>query len=243
MRIILTLAFIVIELLCSAQNLEINAWNDFEGIIGDDEIQLSLYCFEGDELLGNYCYQQNPGKIELQGKLTGNKIELTEAENTINGTFKGLLDNDKLTCLKGEWTNKNQSKPFILYLQAVCIVPNESRYSIALEGTTMQIEHFVKNVKTAILQQNKSWLAGHIFYPIQVKIKEQNITINTQKQFVENFDVIFYKEFRKKVSTFYTHNLFCNWRGVMLGNGDIWINGFKYSNNEEYRYCISGINN
>ena len=243
MRILLTLVFIVIELLCPAQNLEPNAWNDFEGKIGSDDIQLSLYCFEGGELKGNYCYQLNPCKIELQGKLTGTKIELTEVGNTINGTFKGLLTTDKLTCIKGEWKDKNHSNPFKLNLQAICSTPYEYRYSIAIEGTTNEVEHFVLQVKTAILQQNKSWLAGHIYYPIQVQIKEQTITINTREQFAENFNAIFYEEFRKKISTFYAYNLFCNWRGVMLGNGEIWINNNNNtsSNKEYYRYYISGI--
>ena len=244
---ILTILFLSHSVVCQAFNLDTNSWNDFEGKIDSSDIQLSLYLFENGEIKGNYCYKKYETKIQLFGHLSGNEIELTEMiGNTENGFFKGKIFTDSLDRFEGKWKNKTKTKElkFELTLSSICSGSYVFRYSSAFYGTTSEIENFMKQIKTSILNNDKNWLSNHICYPITVTLnKTRTVKITNKKELLENYDKIIHNDFKKKISEYYTVNLFNNWRGAMIGNGEIWINNKPNSTENNYDYCITTINN
>ena len=225
--------------------LETNSWNDFEGKMDSSDIQLSIFLFENGKIRGNYCYQKNMVKIELHGHLTGNEIELTEIiDGKKNGCFHGKLFTDNLDRFDGKWKNKTKSKErkFELNLFSICNGSYLNRYSLSFFGTTSSVENFMKKIKTAVINDNKNWLSHHICYPIVVNLKNvKKVSINNELMFLENYEEIIHENFKEKINKHQHFNMFVNWKGAMIGNGEIWISNTPNSTDDNYDYCITTI--
>lgn len=216
---------------CSAQALMQGMYNDYEGKLGELDISLSIYSFENGELKGNYCYLKNDTRITLTGKIVDNKIELTEFVNDKpTGHFEGKVFTDTKDRFEGTWTDNSKTNKLIFKLTLGSGVSASFGYRYSHYGTEESIENFMKRVKTAILTKDKQWLANNIHYPIKVHLEGTNeILIKGKNQLLENYDAIFYPAFVEKIKSLCTCNLFNNWQGIMLGDGQIWIE----SNSEE----------
>lgn len=231
---------------CLASERETNKWNDFEGTMGSANIQLSLYRFENGQIKGNYYYKKYGTKIYLSGKIVDNKIELTEfLDGKPNGTFKGTVFSDKKDRFEGTWAKNSSSQPveFKLTLISICGGTYEHRYS-SIQSTDETVDFFMLQVKNAILKGDKNWIANHTKYPIKVKLSQIKLDIiKTKQQLIENFDQIFSPEYKEKLTPLRTYNLFNNYQGVMLGNGQIWMNNTPKSTDNNPEYQIITINN
>ncbi len=84
----------------------------------------------------------------------------------------------------------------------------------------------------------------HVSFPIKINISsKKRITIKNQKQFISNFDHIFHSAYLEKAKTFEYFNMFSNYQGVMLGDGDIWINTVNAPDQKQSYLRIIAINN
>jgi hypothetical protein len=102
----------------------------------------------------------------------------------------------------------------------------------------------MKHVKTSILNSDKEWIANHINYPLKTTLfKGKAITIKNKKQLIDNFDQIFHQEFKDKIKSLCVCNMFNNYQGVMLGDGQIWINNRPNSTDDTFNYIITAIFN
>lgn len=102
----------------------------------------------------------------------------------------------------------------------------------------------MKHVKTSILKGDKEWIANHISYPIKTTIfKDKVININNKKELIDNFDQIFHQEFKDKIKSFCVCNMFNNYQGIMLGNGEIWVCNRLSSTVDKFDFNITAINN
>ncbi|MEK7431960.1 MAG: hypothetical protein AABZ74_02415, partial [Cyanobacteriota bacterium] len=111
-------------------------------------------------------------------------------------------------------------------------------------GTDNDVEIFMKKVKKSIIEDDKEWISNHISYPIKTKIDtKKTIIIKSKKELINNFNKIFNKEFKEQIKSFCSCNLFHNYQGVMLGNGQIWIENKPNSTNTKYDFQIKAINN
>ena len=231
---------------CQAYNIDVNMWSDFEGKIGDKDIQLSIYLFENGQIKGNYCYKKYENKIQLTGQLTGDIIELTEFINDKpNGYFQGKVFTNNYDSLCGYWTDISKTKhlDLKLCLQSMGGGTFEQRYS-DFYGKDDDVENFVKHFKSSIIKNEKDWIANHVKYPLYTTLNnEKAIKIKNKQQLLDHFDQVFHKTFKEKILNFCSCNLFCNYHGVMLGNGEIWIYQKPNSTEKKYDYYIISINN
>lgn len=242
---------ILIFLLCwnisnaDAFDFETDKWVDFEGKLGNMDIQLSLFHLKNGEITGNYCYKKYEIKIKLKGRVKGDQIELNEIVNgKLKGSFKGTFF-EKEDKFEGIWTKENKKYNFYLSISSIVGMGEvEHRYSF-FDGTDNDVEEFMKMVKISILNNDKIWISKHINYPLKTNLSNQkSIIIKNQKQMILYFEQVFHKSFKKEISTFCCCNLFIKYSGVMLGNGQIWINpGNPNPNKDKYQYSITSINN
>ena len=225
---------------------ESNTWIDFKGKLGKSNIQLSLFRFENGLIKGNYCYTKYEKKIQITGKVIGDKIELTEFLNDkVNGHFTGKVFTDNLDRFEGVWSNqyKTKSLEFKLSLQSMAYSDYKHRYN-ELYGSDDEIEKFMKRVKNSIQNGDKEWIADNICYPISIKLSGNNqINIENKNQFIMHYDQIFHQKFKNKISASCICNMFTNSQGVMLGDGEIWINNTLNSSSSNYNFCIIALNN
>jgi Protein of unknown function (DUF4087) len=83
----------------------------------------------------------------------------------------------------------------------------------------------INSFQTAVKAHDTASVAAAVRYPISVKINGKATTIKSASQFVQNYDAIMTKEITDAVANQKLSDLFVNWKGIMFGDGQIWING------------------
>ena len=93
-------------------------------------------------------------------------------------------------------------------------------YAVCTSHSKEEVEAFAQKVKDYIL--NKDWesLAGTISYPITVGDVECSNAEDFKKL---AFDEIFTEDFYTALENESCKDMFCNYSGIMLGNGQVWI--------------------
>lgn len=83
-----------------------------------------------------------------------------------------------------------------------------------------------KEVKDAIAKGDQAEVANHILYPLRVNDGPgQTLLVQTRRDFVDQYDAIITPSVTKAIANQNPDNLFVNYQGVMVGNGEIWFGG------------------
>jgi hypothetical protein len=223
---------------------QMNAWNNFEGKLGNSDIQMSLFLFKNGDIKGNYILKYTGTKIQLNGEKKAGTIVLTEfIKNIIGRTFKGRVFTDSADKFEGTWTDaaKQETLPFSLRLVFINPGAYEHRYTDVL-GTNAEIEEFIKKARASILVNDKAWIAEHTRYPLRHLQGKGFSTINTKQQLIRYFDALFTNNFKERIKQYYTTNLFTKNGSVMFGKGELWIGNTANSTKEKYAFNIVAIN-
>lgn len=186
---------------------------------------MSLYLGDNGQVTGNYCYAKYDKRIGLIGKANGREITLYEMhEGQQTGTFKGTLLTDSTDHFKGTWSDGKTSMPFDVHLSGITSGTPTKRYNDTKQSDA-QVEAYMKKVKTAILNNNKEWLSTQVNYPYKASTPEGKIvSLKNKQEFISKYSLVVSEGLKKRIANICTCNLFMNYRGVMLGNGEVWIN-------------------
>ncbi len=242
---------ILITLLCIlrlpslfAFDLDVDHWTDYSGNLEGKAISVSLYRFSNNQIRGHYYFIGTDSKIYLAGKIKGNEITVWEIINKQpQAMLKGQFFTDSIDKFEGLWFKHNRKIPFKLNVNTIVGGSYGDRYAF-LKGTTAQVEQFAKQVKLAIILGDKKWLSLNVSYPIKTSLNgKKQIIIRSMSQFIEQYDRIFYSGFVDKAKKFEYFDLFSNYLGVMMGNGEIWINSIDEKGTNKYKMKITAINN
>ena len=221
---------------------------DYRGTINTNiPIRMSIYPL-GKDMVGTYYYEKNKNETEirLQGKSGKENIVLYEYDEMgkKTGVFHGTMSTtDKI---EGTWisSDNKRSHPFVLSLDSIITgVEYGKRYSlVAGNKSDEDIENFFSKIKNYIVNDNKVKLAEEIQYPINVKINSELIQIKDKDDLINNYDQIFNADYKQLISNSPTKYLFVNYQGIMLGNGEIWVNNVIQPDNNS-KLMITAINN
>lgn len=118
--------------------------------------------------------------------------------------------------------------------------PIKNRYSVAGISNPKQFETTFNTIKNLVAKNKKSEVANHVSYPITVKINGKKVKISNKSQFVKNYNKIITPKVKKAFLNQNIGNSFVNYQGVMVGNGEVWLNQCKTQNGN---YGILAINN
>lgn len=248
-RIVLLISMMIVTMpvVCQDDSRMANWWEDYDGMLGDSEFQISLY-FSSDKTIthGNYCLRKDEQKIQLTGHSIGDQVELTEYTNgRPSGFFRGRIFIDEGDWFEGVWTDitgKNSLKFKARMGSGYYGSTWNDRYQ-ALSGEDEEVENFLKEVQKRILSRDKQWLSDYIQYPIMTRRNgKSKFKIQNKAQFIGNFDVVFYPEFQSRIKSLFMCNYFNNYQGAMLGAGLIWITDDPESSHP-HKYQIMAINN
>jgi hypothetical protein len=210
-----------------ALDLELNHWYDFKGDLEGKPMQLSIFTLKGGKLIGSYCSFSNEPKVPLSGNISGNEIFLTESKNgKITAEFIGKIftdDQDRMNLTRRNIITDKKSM-FHSVLMSSNAGTAAKRYTHLL-GSDQALESFIVTLKKAIANNDKIWITDHIFYPLKVRISEKStLDIKNRNQLLLQYDKIFTLALKLKISSTFSFNLFNNYQGVMLGDGQIWVN-------------------
>lgn len=130
------------------------------------------------------------------------ETEVTEDINTAENTKEAIIE--------GTSTADNMSET----------TDNPNYYQICTALSKEEVEAFASKVKQQILSHNWADIAEEIAYPITVG----DITYENKEEFASgDFDDILDDAFMKAIEAESCKNMFCNWQGIMLGTGQLWI--------------------
>lgn len=247
MKKIFLVAYLLVQtsVLSFSLDLEINQWYDFTGKLNDKSIKLSFYTLKAGKLIGSYCSIANEPKVLLSGNVKGNEIYFTASLNgKITDELTGKIFTDDMDRLEVTWHKMPNGEKIIFKSVLLSVITGTSakRYTHVL-GSDAAVEQFVANVKKAISKGDKIWLADNLFYPLKVRISEKLVlNLKTKNQFLLQYDKIFTVEFKSALSKTFSHNHFNNYQGVMIGDGEIWINNALNGTEAKPQFQIVTIN-
>ena len=104
---------------------------------------------------------------------------------------------------------------------------------------TEEVEQFAEEIKNDVLKHDWDALSEKISYPIAIN----GTTVNNREDFLKlDIDGKLNQEFVEAVRAETCRKMFCNWQGVMMGDGQIWFDNV-YKGTGPWKLSIIGINN
>lgn len=204
----------------SQEKTEGKKWYSFVGKIGEEPI--ALYFSKDGEggVSGGYCYNKEEKRIPLTGVFGKGKLRLKELQDGKEiAVFEGEGVYREYEIIKGEKTTlktKNQ-QPLELELS--------SKTREGISGKREDVIDFFIQFKKAVKNDDKKWIVAHTVYPAKAAINGMNETIENEKQLMDNYEAIFTPEYKKRMEEISACDVFQNYQGAMIGNGDVWVNG------------------
>jgi len=93
-------------------------------------------------------------------------------------------------------------------------------YNVCTQKSVWEVERFARKVKRQILEGDFEGLSREIAYPITIDgVQYQDREAFLQAELAGKLS----KEAREWLESEPCENLFVNWQGIMLGNGQVWI--------------------
>lgn len=80
-------------------------------------------------------------------------------------------------------------------------------------------------IQKAAADGDKAGFAKWVEYPLGVKIDGKDVTIEDAATFEKDYDLILTDEIKTAIAVQKWQDLFANYKGVMFGNGQVWLNG------------------
>lgn len=92
-------------------------------------------------------------------------------------------------------------------------------------GDHAKYESVIKQFQQAVAANDAAAVAGLVDYPISVDINGNDTVINDAETFVARYGEFMTPEISKAIVGTKYEDLFVNYKGVMFGEGQAWING------------------
>lgn len=94
-----------------------------------------------------------------------------------------------------------------------------------LLGDADQYEGVFTALQRGVAAGDRAAVAGLMRYPVRVSIAGKSQKVADAAAFKRDYDKIVTPALAKLIAEQKFDNLFVNWQGVMLGQGEVWING------------------
>lgn len=99
-----------------------------------------------------------------------------------------------------------------------------------LLGDHTKYEAVINALQKAVAAHDAAGVAELVSYPIGVSVNGKETHIKSAKAFAEHYDGIFTPSITKAVTDQKYEDLFVNYKGIMFGDGQVWINGICHDN-------------
>jgi len=210
---------------------------DYRGTLnGTTIIGLALLHGPDRELHGSYFYKRYLKDIPLKGEYIADRdIELREYNDSgsvratfhlhFAETYPAFTDPHlKEEVLVGTWASGSKTYPVHLSLADEIFVDDESRRYESMGVTNKaEFEKEAGKFYFAVLQGNKSAALQQVQYPLLVFLGKKKLVLRSPSELLHNWNNIFTPEYVTCLGKGIPHNMFANYRGAMIGNGEIWF--------------------
>jgi len=220
-------------------------WADFKIAVGQEEINLSIFRSTDGTITGNCRFIKDVKNVFA---ITGAEencsyhLNMLNAKKELRGefTFQYLVDKVKKTELyNGIYIDSSNKQVAVQPKLASMVGGSDTQRYLELSGTTAEVEAFAEKIKWAFINNDKKWLAANCRYPVPYAGFKK--TLKTEKDFLDNYDKLFSKNYRDRFKKIKCYNMFSNHMGALMGAGEVRINNAANTAKEKNRYCISGF--
>jgi len=119
----------------------------------------------------------------------------------------------------------------VILISSLALAPSifseevENKYSMGGIDSGAEVVTFLKALQKAAAAGDKTTIATMIAYPLhaKVKVKGRLTAIKSKEAFLANYDEIFNPSVKDAIQKATPDNLFVNYQGVMIGNGQVWF--------------------
>lgn len=94
-----------------------------------------------------------------------------------------------------------------------------------LLGDHTRYKAVIESLQQAVAASDSAAVAALVSYPIDVQINGRKTTLNDEQAFIAEYDKFMTPALAKAITDTRYADVLVNWKGVMLGNGEAWING------------------
>ena len=119
-------------------------------------------------------------------------------------------------------------------------VEDTNRYEVAGISDPAEFEQTFTIVQELVSRDDKEKVAEYVLYPLNVNHNSVTRVIHTKQEFIKEYDTIMTNEVKQALLHQNVKDTFVNYKGVMVGNGEIWFGVSLASDN---KYGIIAINN
>lgn len=95
-----------------------------------------------------------------------------------------------------------------------------------LSITDQDIQDFLDSAKKAILTNEPNIIANIFSFPMRLNSDKEKIIINSKKDFIINYNQIVTETIIELILKADINELFVNYQGFMIGDGEIWFNPY-----------------
>ena len=92
-------------------------------------------------------------------------------------------------------------------------------------GDHTRYQAVIQDLQAAVTADDAAKVASLVRYPISVDIGGKNTTLKNEQDFVARYRELMTPDIRKAIVETKYSDLFVNYKGVMFGSGQAWING------------------
>ncbi|HEY6375543.1 MAG TPA: hypothetical protein VIX90_08455 [Edaphobacter sp.] len=98
------------------------------------------------------------------------------------------------------------------------------------EDSHTKVHLILTNLQLAVAKHDAAAVAALVHYPIRVKLHGKPTDINKPQSFIKHYDNIITPDIVDVIAKQKYEDLFVNYQGAMLGEGEVWITGFCIDN-------------
>ncbi len=86
------------------------------------------------------------------------------------------------------------------------------------------VERFLVDLQHSVALDDRIHIAGMIRFPIKILVDSKPLTLHDKQDFLKYYDVAMDSRVKGFIRKQKFSEFFCNWQGIMIGRGEIWIN-------------------
>jgi hypothetical protein len=126
-----------------------------------------------------------------------------------------------------------------LFAPYAALAQQSNKYAVAGIDDATAAEKFFLDLQTIVAKDDRQAVANAINYPITVKVKGRRVKLRSKAELLRQYAVVFNQQVKQALAKQQASDLFVNYQGVMIGNGQIWFN--QLPNNKGFK--IIAVNN
>lgn len=107
--------------------------------------------------------------------------------------------------------------------------------------SVVEVESFLDSLKAAVADDDASAVASMVRYPITVQLDGRGTMIDAAADFVSRYSDIMNESVRSAVLAQEVLELFVNWQGVRIGQGEVWLSAVYEDPRDDEAYVLKVI--